>query len=293
MMARHFKQLVQLVDDLLDVSRITTGKLELHRDKLDVAAVIRDAIEATRSLIDTKSHEISVELPSEPLFVEADPTRIGQVFRILLNNAAKYSDRGGKIRVSASRLADGAVEVSINDWGIGISASHLPHIFDVFVQADNVWERSQGGLGIGLSLVKEFVTLHGGRVEAFSEGPGQGSEFVVRLPAIVEATEEEPPADSSEVVDCLQHRVLVVDDNRDAAQSLAMMLGVMGHEVRMVHDGEEGVAAAGEFQPDIILLDLGMPKVDGCEVARRIRSEPQGGAPMIVALTGWGGGADP
>ena len=193
MMERQLKQMVRLVDDLLDVSRITTGKLELRKERVDLASVLRDAVEASRPLIDRGGHELTVTLPPGPVLLDADPTRLAQVFLNLLNNAAKYSERGGHIRLSVER--DGSeVVVSVRDTGIGIPAAHLPHVFEVFVQVDTAWQRAQGGLGIGLSLVKEFVGLHGGRVEAHSDGPGKGSEFVVRLPAAGRAAAAEPPA---------------------------------------------------------------------------------------------------
>ncbi|WP_439627030.1 ATP-binding protein [Gemmata sp.] len=291
MMERQLKQMVRLVDDLLDISRIATGKLEIRRERVDLAAVLRDAVEASRPLIDRLGHELTVALPPDPLPLDADPTRLAQVFLNLLNNAAKYSDPGGHIRLSAARDGTEAV-VHVRDTGIGIPAVHLPHVFEVFVQVDTHWQRAQGGLGIGLSLVKEFVALHGGRIEAHSEGLGKGSEFVVRLPAAVEAPAPEAPAAAAEEARGPQRRVLVVDDNGDAAESLAQVLGIMGHEVRTAHDGEAGVAAAAEFRPDVVLMDLGMPKVDGYEAARRIRAEPWGRAPYLVALTGWGADDD-
>ena len=291
MMERQLKQMVRLVDDLLDVSRITRGKLELRRERVELASVVRDAVEASRPLIDRQGHELTVTLPPGPVLLDADPTRLAQVFLNLLNNAAKYSEPGGHIRLSAGRDGDEVV-VSVRDTGIGIPAADLPHVFEVFVQVDTAWKRVQGGLGIGLSLVKEFVGLHGGRVEVHSDGSGKGSEFVVRLPSAAAAAADEPPTAAAEKSRGPQRRVLVVDDNRDAAESLAMMLGIMGHEVRTAHGGEAGVAAAAEFRPEVVLMDLGMPKVDGYEAARRIRAEPWGDAPFLVALTGFGADED-
>ena len=290
MMERQLKQMVRLVDDLLDVSRIATGKLELHKERTELASVLRDAVEASRPLIDRGGHELTVTLPSEPVALDADPTRLAQVFLNLLNNAAKYSEPGGHIRVSAER-AGNEVVVSVRDTGIGILTAHLPHVFEVFVQVDTAWRRAQGGLGIGLSLVKKFVELHGGRVEAHSDGPGKGSAFVVRLPAATSTAAEPPPAAAAKARGP-RRRILVVDDNRDAAQALARMLGIMGHEVRRAYDGEAGVAAAAAFRPEMVLMDLGMPGVNGYEAARRIRAEPWGGGPFLVALTGWGGEDD-
>ena len=289
MMERQLKQMVRLVDDLLDVSRISTGKLELRKERVDLALLLKDAVDASRERIERGGHSLAVLLPSEPVLLDADPTRLGQVFLNLLVNAAKYSEARGSIVLSAERIG-GEIAVSIRDKGIGITAVDLPHIFDVFIQVDTSWQRSQGGLGIGLSLVKEFVGLHGGRVEARSEGRGRGSEFIVYLPipaklpdAIIVTPEAIPPSPP--------RRILVVDDNRDAAESLAMMLEILGHDVRVSHDGEAGVAMGSEFRPDVILMDLGMPKLNGYEAVRRIREEAWG-RPYLIALTGWGADED-
>jgi signal transduction histidine kinase/CheY-like chemotaxis protein len=291
MMERQLKQLVLLVNDLLDVSRIATGKLELHKVRLDLAAVLREAMETCRPLIDSLGHTLTFTLPPEPILLDADSTRLGQVFLNLLNNAAKYSEPGGRISLSAV-LDGGEVVVSIRDAGIGIAAAQLPRIFDVFVQVDTSWKRSQGGLGIGLSLVNEFVGLHGGRVEARSEGPGKGSEFIVHLPLAVGAAEAAPPLDLIEKASGPQRRVLVVDDNRDAAESLAMLLRIKGHDALTAYDGDAGAAAVPVFRPELILMDIGMPKLDGYDAARRIRAEPWGREPILVALTGWGADTD-
>ncbi len=285
-MERQLKQIVRLVDDLLDVSRITTGKLELHKERVDLAAVLRDAVEASRPLIDRGGHELTLALPPGPVLLDADPTRLAQVFLNLLNNAAKYSEPGGHVRLSVGRDG-GEVVVSVRDAGIGIPFAALSHVFEAFVQVDTSWQRAQGGLGIGLSLVKEFVALHGGRVEAHSDGLGKGSEFVVRLPTAIDSPAAGPPV-AAEQPRGPRRRILVVDDNRDAAESLGMMLELMGHEVRRAHDGEAGVLAAAELRPDLVLMDLGMPRLNGYEAARRIRAEPWGRGPFLVALTGWG-----
>jgi signal transduction histidine kinase/ActR/RegA family two-component response regulator len=290
MMDRQLKQMVRLVDDLLDISRITTGKLELRKERVDLASVLSDAVEASGPLIDRGGHQLTVSLPAGAVVLDADPTRLGQVFLNLLTNAAKYSEKGGHIRLTVERDG-GEVVVSVRDSGIGIPAAHLPHVFEVFVQVDAEWRRAQGGLGIGLSLVKEFVGLHGGRVEAQSDGIGQGSEFVVRLPAGV-APAAVPPVAAAEPARGPPRRILVVDDNRDAVDSLAMMLELMGHEVRTAHDGEAGIAVAAAFRPEVILMDLGMPKLNGYEAAARIRAEPWGAGPFLVALTGWGADDD-
>jgi CheY-like chemotaxis protein len=285
MMERQLKQMVRLVDDLLDVSRITTGKLELHKARVELTSVMRDAVEASRSLIDAGGHELIVTMPTNPVWLDADSSRLAQVFLNLLNNAAKYSERCKTIWLTA-RLDGNEIEVSVRDNGIGIPAAKLPRIFEAFVQVDTSWQRAQGGMGIGLSLVKEFVELHRGRVEVRSGGLGQGSEFLVRLPvAADDAAGQIVPAANPRGV---RRRILVVDDSRDAAESLAMMLKIMGHDVRTVYDGEEGVAAAAKYQPELVLLDLGMPKLDGYEVARRIRAQNRAGDLYLVALTGWG-----
>jgi PAS domain S-box-containing protein len=291
MMDRQLKQMVQLVDDLLDVSRITTGKLELRKERIDLASVLRNAVEGSRPTIDRGGHDITVNLPAEPVMLNADPTRLAQVFLNLLINAAKYSEPGGHIDLSAERDG-GEVVVRIRDTGIGIPIAALRHVFEVFVQVDANWQRAQGGLGIGLSLVKEFVGLHGGRVEVRSEGPGKGSEFVVHLPVAVDLPGEVLPAIAAKKSRGLQRRILVVDDNRDAAESLAMLLQINGHEVRTAHDGAEGAATVAQFRPEMVLMDLGMPKVDGYEAARRIRAQPWGKELVLVALTGWGADDD-
>jgi CheY-like chemotaxis protein/two-component sensor histidine kinase len=285
MMERQLKQMVRLVDDLLDVSRITTGKLELRKERVELAAVIQDAVEASRALVDAKGHELTVVLPPGPVVLDADPARLAQVFLNLLNNATKYSESCQSIRLTA-RLDGGEVEVSVQDHGSGIPAAKLPHIFEAFMQVDTSWQRTQGGMGIGLSLVKEFVELHGGRVEVRSMGLRQGSEFLVRLP--VAAGDVAEPAVAAENPRGPSRRVLVVDDNRDAAASLAMILKMMGHEVWTAHDGEVAVAVAAEYRPRLVLMDLGMPKVDGFEAARRMRAQPWGAELFLVALTGWG-----
>jgi PAS domain S-box-containing protein len=286
MMERQLGQLVHLVDDLLDVSRISRGKLELRRERVELAAVVNGAVETSRPLIDAGGHQLTVSLPSEPVFVDADVTRLGQVFANLLNNAAKYSDRGGSIRLTVEPQG-GEVVVSVQDRGVGIPPHMLPRIFDLFTQVDRSLERSQGGLGIGLTLVKRLVEMHGGSVEARSEGHGLGSELVVRLPVISPAVQ--PPAAVDGAVDpSPQYRVLVADDNVDSAASLAMMLEIMGNEVRTANDGLQAVEEAAAFRPDLILLDIGMPRLNGYEACRAIREQPDGGRPVIVACTGWG-----
>jgi CheY-like chemotaxis protein len=284
---RQVRQMARLLDDLLDISRVTLGKLELRKERVTLAAVVDSAVETSRPLVRAGGHDLTVALPDEPVYLEADPVRLAQVFSNLLNNAAKYTERGGRIRLTA-RFAGPEVEVSVKDTGIGIAPEHLPRLFDKFSQVASALERSQGGLGIGLSLVKGLVGMHGGSIEARSDGPGKGSEFVVRLPvAVAPPVREQHPAEP-EKVSAAACRIVVADDNRDGAESLAMLLQVMGHEARTAHDGEEALALVSEFRPDVVLLDIGMPKLNGYETARGIRREPWGRDMILIALTGWG-----
>lgn len=291
MMGRQLKRLVWLVDDLLDVSRIATGKLTLRKERMDLRLAVRDAVESVRPLIDLKGHGLTVTLPPDPVLLDADPTRLAQVFLNLLNNAAKYSDTGGQIRLSVRRDGDEVV-VIVGDTGIGIPASRLAHIFEPYEQVDTAWERVQGGMGIGLSLVREFVGLHGGRVEACSDGPGRGSEFIVRLPTTAGPAAAEPPTAAAGTPRVSLRRVLVVDDNKDAAETLARWLRRIGHEVHTALGGADGVAEVAAFRPEVILMDLGMPTMDGFEAARRIRAGVGGDKPLLVALSGWGADDD-
>ncbi|HYC47461.1 MAG TPA: ATP-binding protein [Burkholderiales bacterium] len=287
---RQVAQLVRLVDDLLDVSRITSNRLELRKERVELARVIEGAVETSRPLIDAMGHELTVRLPLRPIHVDADVTRLAQVFANLLNNAAKYTERGGRISVTAA-CEGNALVVRVADTGFGISEDVLPRIFDMFTQADDTMRRSQGGLGVGLTLAKRLVEMHGGEISARSEGPGKGSEFIVRLPLAEQPAAAPAPATSGPAVGA-SRRVLIVDDNADSARSLEILLGLAGHIVRSAHDGAEALVAAAEFRPDVILLDIGLPEIDGYEVARRIRSEPWAGKTMLVALTGWGQDSD-
>jgi PAS domain S-box-containing protein len=286
---RQVQQMVRLIDDLLDISRITRGKLQLRKERIELAAVLQSAVEASRPLIDKQSHELTVTLPEEPVYLDADPIRLAQVFSNLLNNAAKYTEKGGHVWLTAERQG-ATVVVSVRDTGIGIAAGHLPRLFEMFSQVAPALERSQGGLGIGLALGRGLVELHGGSVEARSAGLGKGSEFTVRLP-VVEAVREarQDPglggAKSSGGPGC---RILVADDLPDAVESLAMMLRLAGHEVQTAHDGLEAVQAAASFWPDVVFLDIGMPKMNGFEAARHIRQQPWGKEMLLVAVTGWG-----
>ncbi len=287
-MDRQLQHLVRLVDDLLDVSRISQGKLHLRKERIALSSIVSSALEVCEALIEEHGHELTVSLPPEPVHVDADRTRLAQVLSNLLSNAAKYSERGSSIRLTIQREDDQAV-IHVKDTGVGIPAAMLPRVFDLFWQVDRSLEKSQGGLGVGLAIVKQLVELHGGTVEAHSEGPGSGSEFIVRLPLALSAEQapEEPSAQPAPQLSS-RRRILVVDDNEDAADSLAMMLQMMGNEVRTAHDGLEGVELAATFRPDLVLLDIGMPRLNGYDACRRIREQPWGKNVLLVALTGWG-----
>ena len=289
-MERQVQHLVRLVDDLLDVSRIMRGKVELRKERVELAAVIQRAVEAARPPIDSHRHQLTVALAPEPVWLEADPVRLAQVLGNLLNNSAKYTPDNGHIWLSG-RCEGGEVVVRVRDTGVGIAADTLPRVFDLFMQADSSLGRSQGGLGIGLTLVRNLVEMHGGGVQAFSQGPGLGSEFVVRLPLPVEGkaaqsadgegnTPLSPPPQP--------WHILLVDDNVDAVNSLALMLRLQGYDVRVAHDGTEALEAVRTFTPDVGVLDLGMPGMDGYELARRLRLQPGLAGILLVALTGWG-----
>ena len=288
MMQRQLAQMVRLVDDLLDVSRITTGKLAVRREPLALQAALHDALETVRPFIELRRHQLDVSLPPEAITVLGDRTRLAQVFSNLLNNAAKYTEQGGRIWISLEAHGHEAV-VRVRDTGIGLDPHALSTIFDMFVQVDRSLERTQAGLGVGLTLAKRLVMLHGGTISGRSEGGGLGSEFEVRLPLaqgsaagegghVVEA----PPATPRRL------RILVADDNIDTATSLAALLAGRGHEVRVAHDGAQALSAARGFEPDVAFLDIGMPKVHGYEVARRLREETATRRTLLVALTGWG-----
>ncbi len=291
---RQVERMARLIDDLLDVSRITHGKVGLHREPVDLAKVLLDAVETSRPLIGADAHQLTVALPAEPITVLADITRLSQVFANLLNNAAKFTERGGRIALHAERAGSEAV-VTVVDSGIGIPGDQLAAIFDLFIQVrSDGAEPKDGGLGIGLSLARRLVEMHGGSIEATSAGLGRGSTFTVRLPVAAQPLPA-PVADADEGsarTEDLASRVLVVDDNRDAAASLAMLMQMMGHTASTAFDGLEAVRAAETFQPDVILLDIGLPKLNGFEACRRIRALPSGDRVLIVAVTGWGQEAD-
>jgi two-component system CheB/CheR fusion protein len=290
MIERQVEHFSRLVDDLLDVSRITRGMIHLRKQPIELAAVIDRAIEATRPLIDGNRHTLTVTRGAGTVVVLADATRLEQVFANLLNNAAKYTERGGAIDVIEERDGNEVV-IRVRDTGFGITATMLPRVFDLFSQADRTLDRSQGGLGIGLTLVKMIVELHGGTVTVYSEGSGRGSEFIVRLPIHAEAPEPPPsadqPADAS-LPECTSPiQVLVVEDNKDTADSLAMLLQLWGHQVRTSHDGLSGLKAARNQRPAVVLLDIGLPGMDGYAVARELRQEFGSGI-RLVAMTGYG-----
>jgi PAS domain S-box-containing protein len=285
---RQLGQLVHLVDDLLDVNRISQGKVELRKVDVDVADVVRGAVETSRPLIDSGRHTLTLQLPPpQSAIVNADPTRLGQVVANLLNNAAKYTPEGGHIEV-CTRCEGDEVVITVTDDGVGLPPQMLPRVFDMFTQADHTLSRSQGGLGIGLTLVKRLAEMHGGKVLAESEGPGRGCTFTVRIPlvrgrsgaATVEAEVRSPQGQ--------RRRILVVDDNRDIAASTAELLSMLGHEAVIAHDGDEAIALVATEKPSIVLLDIGLPKRSGHEVARWIRKQPGGADVLLIALSGWG-----
>jgi PAS domain S-box-containing protein len=280
---RQVKHLARLLDDLLDVSRISQDKIELRRAPVDLAGAMAEAVEGAAHMIQAAGHELQVAFSPEPLIVEGDATRLVQVLGNLLNNAAKYTEPGGRITVTGTREGEEAV-VRVRDTGIGITPELLPRVFDLFTQADSSLARSRGGLGIGLTLVRMLVELHGGRVSASSRGRGHGSEFVVRLPLVQAAPVSSPP---SPLCPSAARRVLIIEDNRDAREMLRIALEMEGHSVHAASTGPQGVEAARALAPDVILLDVGLPGLDGYEAARRIR-RGLGGAVVLVAVTGYG-----
>ncbi|HKP11032.1 MAG TPA: PAS domain-containing protein [Blastocatellia bacterium] len=286
---RQTQHLTRLVDDLLDVSRITQGKITLAREPLDLATVVQRAVEISRPLIEARHHQLTVALAPEPLRVEGDSTRLVQVVGNLLNNAAKYTDEGGHIRVEAAREGQEAV-IRVRDNGMGLPADLLPHVFDLFTQADRSLDRSQGGLGIGLTLVRQLAELHGGRVEARSDGPAKGSEFILRLPAVATTDAARVAASPAERVrpDGRALKILVVEDNPDSAEMLAFMLTLGGHQVHVAHNGAEALEAAHTFAPQIVLCDIGLPGMNGYELAARLRQQAEFKRTALIALTGYG-----
>jgi len=287
MMERQVGQMVRLVDDLLDVSRISRGKIELRRERIELASAIHHAVEAVQPQCKSMDHVLTVLLPPKPIFLNADPTRLAQVLGNLLHNACKYTHKGGRIWLTVEREGAQAV-IRARDNGIGIAANQLPRIFEMFVQIDTSLERSVSGLGIGLTLVKSLVEMHDGTVEAHSAGAGQGSEFTVRLPILVETPKPLPEPTAHDPTTTTDYRILVVDDNRDSATSLAMLLNLTGNKTHTAYDGLEAVEAAATFRPDVILLDIGLPNMNGFEACLKIREQPWSKDIVIIALTGWG-----
>jgi two-component system CheB/CheR fusion protein len=291
---QQVQHLARLVDDLLDVSRITRGKIRLRTEPVDLAAAIDRVVAAVRPMVDDRRQTLVVRLPARPVRLQADPTRLDQILVNLLNNASKYTDPGGRIELAAERLED-AVAIHVRDHGMGISPEMLPKVFDLFAQADTTLDRSQGGLGIGLTLVQRLVELHGGTIAAHSDGPGRGSEFVIRLPALKVPVPAEPPprtagrgASRHPQATGRRRRVLLVDDNVQAAESLALLVKLWGHDARIAHNGPDALAAARSYQPDVALLDIGLPGMDGYETARSLRAEPGLQDVLLVATTGYG-----
>lgn len=287
MMDRQLTHMVRLIDDLLDLSRISRGIITLHKQRVLLNSVLEQAVETTRPAIEEASHHFSLDLPPKPLYVDGDPARLSQIFSNLLNNAAKFSERGASIWLKAAQQGC-EIAITVRDTGIGIPVHMLDRIFDMFIQADSGLERASGGLGIGLSLVRGLVEKHSGRVEARSAGPSLGSEFVVYLPAAAPGEIQERHPEQARLCSRQRRRVLVVDDNRDAATSIAEVLELLGNETRTAYSGPDALELGGHFRPDLILLDIGMPKMSGYEVAQCIRQQEWGSDVVIVALTGWG-----
>jgi PAS domain S-box-containing protein len=288
MMERQLRHLVHLVDDLLDIARISSGKIDLKKERVALKAVIDGAVESSLPLVSIAGHSLELDIPDQSVELDADPIRLGQVVSNLLNNAAKYTTGGGRIKLSVLREPR-AVVISVADSGIGIAHDALPQVFEMFTQVGRGRERSQGGLGIGLALVRRLVELHDGTVTAESAGVGQGSKFMVRLPLASRSEAALPSAAAlPEPQPVIPLRVLVVDDNVDAAESLAALLDLAGHATRVAHDGDQALLTAHEFRPEVVFLDIGMPGKDGYEVAKALRGKPETQQVVLVALTGWG-----
>jgi two-component system CheB/CheR fusion protein len=292
---RQTEHLSRLVDDLLDVSRITRGKINLQKQPLDVATVVARAVEGSRPLMEARRHTLEVLVPDDVGRVEGDPIRLAQVLWNLLNNAAKYTPEDGRVWLEVEK-GQGQIVLRVRDTGVGIPPEALPTVFDLFSQGERTLDRAEGGLGIGLTLVRQLTEMHGGAVEVFSEGPGKGSAFVVRLPLLAEnapaAVSGPGAADVGWGGLTARHRILVVDDNRDSAESLATLLRLVGNDVRTAHDGPRALEAAAAYHPDLVLLDIGLPGLNGYEVARRLRAEPNHHRAVLVAVTGYGGEED-
>lgn len=291
---RQIQQMTRLIDDLLDVSRITRNRLELRRERVDVHQALELAVETSRPVIDEAGHHLRLDLLPQPLYVEADVLRLAQAVGNLLNNAAKYTERPGKITLAVERQGSDVV-ISVSDDGVGIAPEMAPRIFDMFTQVDGSVDRSRGGLGIGLTLVKRIIDLHGGSISVRSAGLGAGSRFAIRLPVLIERTENSGSASPRDAKGTPRRksveiplRIVVVDDNRDSANTLGLILKNAGHEIRVAYDGEQAVAMAGDFQPTVMLLDIGMPGMNGYEAAEAIRRNDPDRQITLIALTGWG-----
>jgi signal transduction histidine kinase/ActR/RegA family two-component response regulator len=293
---RQTRQMTRLIDDLLDIARITSNKLELRKERIELREVLKAAVETSKPLMEQRGHELIVETDDEPIYLDGDLIRLAQVISNLLNNAAKYTESGGRIWLTGTKKEGNAV-VTVRDTGVGIAPEVLPRIFEMFTQVGRTIGGSPGGLGIGLTLVRRLVHMHGGAISVHSDGPGQGSEFIISLPMYewqtpseVSSAASEPsgtPAPKSGPI-----RILVVDDNRDSADSLGLLLELVGNEVRIVHDGQAAVEAANEFQPRVVLLDIGLPTLNGYEAARKIREQPWSKQAVMIAVTGWGEDVD-
>jgi len=285
-MERQLRQMVRLVDDLLDVSRINTGKFAIKMGRVELKAVVNDALEVVRSYIELHGHELVIELPDRPVFLHGDATRLAQILSNLLNNAAKYTNRGGRVRLAA-RVEERSLIVNVADNGIGIAPDMLDHVFEMFVQVDSTLERTNAGLGVGLSLARRLVELHGGTIEAHSAGIGRGSEFVVRLPIVVAPELPAKPTPAA-FLSSETYRILLADDNVDFVNSIGALLSAMGHSVVITHNGPDALTAAARFCPDYAFLDIGLPQMSGYDLARGIRRLPSGAMTMLIAVTGWG-----
>lgn len=291
MMERQLGQMVRLVDDLLDISRITRNKMQLQKGRIELWSVIQNAIETARPQIEANGHTLTVTLPPQPVYLDGDQTRLAQVFWNLLNNSAKYTEPGGMIALSATLNGETAI-VTVQDNGIGIPADYIPRLFELFSQVDGSLERSQGGLGIGLALVKGLTEAHGGTVTGHSDGVGRGSRFVVQLPIVHGSCGKENVHTDGVTLSVARRRILVVDDNRDGAASLTTLLTAMGNDTRAAYDGTEGIDLAEAFRPNLIVLDIGLPKLNGYDTCRRLRKKAWAKDTLIVAATGWGQDAD-
>lgn len=285
--ARQLEHMTRLVDDLLDVSRIARGKLELRRQRVDLMEIVRAAEETSRPIIEARDQRLTISAPSRPIYLEADAARLAQAISNLLNNAAKYTEPGGDILLVAG-MRDASIVITVKDTGVGIPQEMLPHIFDMFMQVNRSRDRAQGGLGIGLTLVKRLVESHGGSIEAHSDGPGNGSEFIIRLPAQAMSSLRQPGTETEHSPAASPLRILIVDDNVDAAITLETLLRLRGNLTRLAHDSIEALAAATELRPDVALLDLRSPKLDGYQLAKKIRLQSWGSSVSLVALTSFG-----